>query len=73
MTLWVEARLGKLPPCQVGGHSHSGNRDTIVLVCHVTLQDHIIKALHDLLVSSPSRSVMILPSLMAIGTVVMEL
>ena len=27
----------------VGGHRHSGGRDTMSLVCHVIWQDHLIK------------------------------
>ena len=30
-----------------GGYSRSGNRDTMVLVCYVTLEDHVIKASSD--------------------------
>ena len=26
-----------------GGHRHSGSGDIIVFVCHLTLQDHVIK------------------------------
>ena len=38
------------------GHSHSGSVDMMVFVCHVTLQDHVIKSLYDfMMVRSPSR------------------
>ena len=44
----------------------------MAFVCHVTLQDHEIKALNNFMVRSPLSYVTILPSLMAIGTVVMK-
>ena len=44
------------------------SRDTMVFVCHVTLQDHVIKVFNDLTVRSPSRYVTIIPSLVAIDT-----
>ena len=42
-------------PVKFGGHRHSGSRETMIFVCHVTLKDHVIKAYYDLLVRSPSR------------------
>ena len=47
--------------------------DIETLVCYVILQDHMIKGLCDLIGRSPSRQVIILPSLMAIDTVVVEI
>ena len=44
----------------------------MVLVCHVISQDHVIKGLYDFEDSSLSREVIILPSLVAIETVVVE-
>ena len=38
----------------------------MVFVCHVTLQDHVIKGLNYFVVWSPSRYITILPSLVAI-------
>ena len=46
--------------------------DIMVFVCHVTLQDHVIKALNEFMISSPSRSVTILSSLVVIDPVVVE-
>ena len=43
MTSLVEVRQGELPSCLVGGHSYSGNGVIMNLVCHVILQDHVIK------------------------------
>ena len=45
----------------------------MVFICHVTLQDHVIKALYDFMVRSSSRLVDILPGVVAIGTVVKEI
>ena len=49
------------------------SRDIMVFVCHVTLQDHVIKVFNDLTVRSPSRYVTIIPSLVAIDTVAVEI
>ena len=59
-------------PVKFGGHRHSDSRDKVVLVCHVILQDHVIKGSCDVMRRSPSKSVTILPSLAAIVNVVME-
>ena len=56
-----------------GGHRHSGSGDIMVFVCHVTLEDHMIKVLNDFMVGSPSRYVTILPSLVAIDRVILEI
>ena len=45
----------------------------MVLVCHMNLQDHKIKASCDFMIRSPSRLVTILPSLTVTGTVVVEM
>ena len=45
-----------------GGERHHGNADTVILVCHVVSEDHVTRSF--------SRLVTILPSLVAIGTVV---
>ena len=42
-------------------------------VCHVTLRDHVIKALNDFIARSSLRYVTILPGLAAIGTVVVKI
>ena len=60
-------------PAKFGGHRHSGGRDITIFVCEVTLQDHIIRALCDFMVRIPLRSVTILPSFVAIDTVVVEI
>ena len=43
------------------------------LVCHVTLQDHVIKSKSGFMVRSLSKYVTILKSLVAIGTVLEEI
>ena len=45
----------------------------MIFACHVTLQDHVVKAYHDFMIKSLSKYVTILPSLMAIGTRVVEI
>ena len=45
----------------------------MVFVCHMTLKDHMIKALNDFIVRSILRQVFILSSLMAIDTIVVEI
>ena len=44
----------------------------MALVWHLSLQDHVIKALNDFMVRSLSRYVTI-PSLVNIGTVIVEI
>ena len=56
-----------------GCHRHSSNRDMIAFVCHVILQDHIIKALYGFMIKNLSRYTTILASLVAIDIVVVEI
>ena len=44
----------------------------IVFVCHVTLKDYMIKASYNFMITSLSRYITILASLVAIDTVVVE-
>ena len=45
----------------------------MIFICHVTLQDHLVKAFYDFMVRCSSRQVTILPRLVRnIGTVVVE-
>ena len=60
-------------PVKFGGHRDSGSEDIMALSCHVTLQDHVIKVFHNFLVKGLSRYATILPSLVAIGTVVLDI
>ena len=39
-------------PIKFGGHRHSVSRDVMVFVCHVALQDHVIRASCDFMVTS---------------------
>ena len=55
-----------------GGHRRSGSGDLMISVCHVALEDHVIKALNEFMIRSPSRIVTIVPSLMATGIEVVE-
>ena len=52
---------------------HSGTGDVIVFAYHVTLYDHMIKALNDFMVRNNSRDIITLPSLVAIVPVVVEI
>ena len=45
----------------------------MVFFCNVTLQNHVIEVFFDFMVWSPSRQVTNLPSLVAIGTAVIEI
>ena len=45
----------------------------MILVCHVILQDHVIKGSYDFIGRSPLRLVKILPGLVAIGTLIVEI
>ena len=56
-----------------GGHSHSGSGVIKNLVCHVILQDHVVKGSCDFIGGSPSWYVTTLQSLVAIGIVVVEI
>ena len=45
----------------------------VVFVCHLTLQDHMIKALYDFMIRSLSKYITILASLVATDFVVVEI
>ena len=45
----------------------------MIFACHVTLQEHVVKAHIDFMVRSLSKYVSILPSLVAIGTLIVEI
>ena len=60
-------------PAKFVSHRHSGSGHVMVFVCRMTLQDHLIKALNDFMVRSPSRCVTILPSLVVMGTAALDL
>ena len=47
--------------------------EVLVFACHVILQDDLINTLHDHLIRNSSMKVNILPSLVAINTVLMEI
>ena len=40
-------QVGAYHPVKFGGQKHSDGGDILVLVCHVILQDHVIKGLRD--------------------------
>ena len=54
-----------------GGHRVFGRGDMFFL-CHVILQDHLIKAFNDFMVRSPSRYITIVPNFVAIYLLVVD-
>ena len=56
-----------------GGYRHCSSEDIMILVCHVILQNRVIKGSCEFMGKTPSRQVTILPSLLIIGTVVVEM
>ena len=68
MTLWTETAIKvSFHPTKLNGHRHSDSRDVFSLS-----RDLIRPKINDLICGSPSWYVTILPSLVAIGTVVVE-
>ena len=59
-------------PTKFGGHGHSRRGDVMVLLSHVILQNHVSNGLTIFMNSFPSREFTILPSLVAIGAVIVE-
>ena len=51
MTLWIGAPQGKLQTY----HRYCGSGDIMVLVCHMILQDHVIKGSRHFMGRSPPR------------------
>ena len=60
-------------PAEFGAHFHYGSRHIVVSVCHVNLQEQVIKALSNFMGWNLSMKVTILSRLMATGTVVEEI
>ena len=52
MTLWLPLKVSH-HSTQFGGYGCYGSGDIIVLVCHVTLRDHMIKGSRDLMSGTP--------------------
>ena len=59
-------------PAKFGSHNHCHSGDITYLICHVTLQDNVIKGSCDYLERS-SLCVTILPDLGVMGILVMEM
>ena len=51
----------------------TGSGDIMIFVCYLTLQYHMIKALNDFMVKKLSMYITILPSLVAISTVIVDI
>ena len=73
MPLQLAAHQVSYHPAKFVSHRHSSSGETMVFACHMALQDHVIKALNDFAVRSPSRYVTIPPNLVAIVTVTVEI
>ena len=65
--------MTSLQPGKIGGHKHRGSGDIMVLSCHVILEDHVMIGPYDFLGKKPSSWITILPSWVAIDTVVAEI
>ena len=57
-------------PAKFSGNRRCGSGDIMILVGHVILHNHVTKGLCNVTGRSPSKSGIILPSLVVIGTVV---
>ena len=55
VTLQEGAYQGKLPFAKFGGHRPCVSGDILMSVCHVILEDRVIKGLCDFINRSPSR------------------
>ena len=60
-------------PAKSWDHGHCGSVDTIVLVCHVISQGHVIKESCDFMGESSSWYVTTPPSLVIMDTKVVEI
>ena len=58
-------------PTKFGGNKHCGSGDIKISVCHVILQDHVMKEPCDF--ASPAKQVTIMLSLATIATLVVGL
>ena len=56
-----------------GCHRHSCNRDMMIFVWNLILQDHMIRALYDFMIRNLSRYITIIASLVPIDIVVVEI
>ena len=55
------------------GHRHCGSGDMMVLVCHVILQDHVVKGYCDFMARSPLKASHHLARLVAVGFATVEI
>ena len=56
-------------PDNFGSHMDCASRDTVFLIYHVILQDHVIKGSSDFMARSLLRELITLPNLVAIDIV----
>ena len=64
---------GSHTTAKLDGHTHHCNRDIMGSVCHVISPNHLTKRYSNIMGRSPCRLVIILSSLVAIGTVVVDI
>ena len=62
----------KHDPAMFGDHRNFVRRNFMISVYHMTLQDNVIKVLYEFIVRGSSRKAAILPSLVAICTLILE-
>ena len=60
-------------PAKFCGHRRIGIGDIMVFVCHVISNDHVIRGSSNFMGRSLSRKVFVFPSLVTIGTVIVEI
>ena len=73
VTLRLEPLIESHTSAKLGSERHLGSGDIMVLVCHVISQNHVAKGVSNITDMSPYMFVTILPSLVVIGTVVVEI
>ena len=71
VSLWMGSPMVYQTPAKFGGHRLCGSGDIMVLVSQVISLNHLIKKYSNIM-GKPTRLVTILPSLVAIGTLVVE-
>ena len=60
--IWAKPIKASYQPAKFGGHRQYGNEDIMVLVCHVILQDYMMKESCDSMGRSPSGEIAVSPS-----------
>ena len=53
MSVSIEVHQGKLQPVKFSGHRDSCSGGIMAFVCHVALQNYVIKVFYEFLVKNP--------------------